>query len=109
MWFDGIRFRKVRHLGWRMGDPERDVDDYGEPVSPHYVTIVKIKDCPIEIDERGRRVYNPSSAPQHVALAHSRTNMGYGKEHKRLGRLCTPVYLVHDGYVYMGTLHREAA
>lgn len=137
MYIDGIRCRRSTAFGWRHGDPATDMDLDGEPVQPNYVTIVRIADCPIVEDERGRRVYRPTGVPQAFPIAHGGTYYGYGKcqvvkdgpgrwvrAKTTLGHFAydksgepmydlvytyvkTPVYFVRDGYVYVGATYRH--
>ena len=103
MIFDGIKFRRSRLYSWRYGDPERDIDLEGNPVSSNYVVLVSRKDCPIYIKD-GRDFLSTEGASQAVKLAYSSNNMGYGKNRHYDDRVTCPVFLVYDAVVYQGTI-----
>jgi len=127
MILDGIRCKRSKVYGWRNGDPATDMDGRGQPVQSNYVVIVRIKDCPV-VEKNGRQCYNPNGVKQAFPISHGGTYYGYGKSqivrHGR-GRYVrvrradgirqdllfsyakTPVYFVHDGYVYVGACYRE--
>ena len=110
MIYDGIKFRRAYHLGWRYGDPESDVDCNGDPIRSTHVVIVKIKDCRIYI-EGSKKHYDPAGVKEHVKLDYSSSNMGYGKSryYKRRNLITCPIYLVSDGAVFRGTFHTRVA
>ena len=126
---DGIRCRKSKLLGWRSGDPTRDVDDRGNPVQSNYIVIVRISDCR-RYEKDGRDYYDPTNAPQAFKLGYGGTYYGYAASRtvtngagrhvvvRRDGKtvyewLCsyvkTPMYFVHDGAVYVGACYKEIA
>ena len=123
---DGIRCNRSRVYGWREGDPTTDVDLHGKPVDDKYFVIVKIKDCECFTSDDGNRVYKPKGIKQAFALGYGGTCYGYGKPQKvtngtarmiRCGKEMdwltsytkTPVYVVQDGHVYVGSIYREHA
>lgn len=126
---DGIRCKRSRVYGWRNSDPATDVDCHGQPVQANYVVIVRIADCPVEKSlKNGREYYQPEGVKQAFPISHGGTYYGYAKSkivrngqgrHVRVRRnggsqyewLCTyvktPIYVVHDGAVYVGACYRE--
>ena len=124
---DGVRCRESRAYGWRHGNPETDVDLYGNPVKSNYIVIVRAKDCPV-VTKDGREYYQPEGVPQAFPIAHGGTYYGYGKcqvvlngegrwvRVNRNGKteaewlftyVKTPYYCVRDGRVYVGACYRE--
>lgn len=108
MWIKGVKCRRSYRYGWRQGNPETDVDASGNPVERNYITLVRIKDCPIRVED-GRRYYQPKGIPQAVKLLHGGTYYGYGKTRKApwYASGCTHTtafYAVRDGIVYQGTI-----
>ena len=91
-------------LTYRMGNPEADVDVYGNPIECNYVVIVNKKDCPIiVIDEK--EYIDPKGVKQAVKLSYSNTYGGSEKNAiiaKLEDRIVlkTKRYMVHDGIVY---------
>ena len=125
---DGIQCKRSRVFGYRDGNPETDVDLNGRPVQSNYVVIVKIADCPVETKPNGREVYKPEGVKQAFPVSHGGTYYGFAKSkvvrngqgrHVRVRRnggsqyewlttyVKTPIYVVHDGAVYVGACYRE--
>jgi hypothetical protein len=119
MKWDGIDVKLSKTYGWRPGDPTTDRDSHGAPVEHNYITLVKIEDCPVTTDETGKRFYDPKGVKQAVTLSHGGTNYGYGKTRVHTGNrtamterglitvarwYTTPMYVVLDGQVYVGTV-----
>ncbi len=73
----GYKTRKSNTLGYRMGNPEKDKDLHGYPVSSNYVVFVKIADCAI-YEKDDQKYYKPDNAKS-IPVAYGGTFYGYGK------------------------------
>jgi hypothetical protein len=125
MW-DGVPLHQAKGYGWRDGDPATDLDLHGHPVEKNYVVIVRVKDCPTHVEQRGSpprdwTIYEPKGVKQALRLAYGGTNYGYGADrtHNSPRRFrmdggevlaavwySCPMYVVLDGDVYVGTIRR---
>jgi len=103
----GIRFRRAKHLGYRMAK-EGDTYTNGEQIDDNYCVIVRIEECET-YEKEGRLYYEPKDAPSVDLTGHSRTNMVYGTRRTyRNKRYDTrSVYWVEDGIVYRGSIPVE--
>lgn len=114
----GIRCNRVKHIGWRRANPETDVDIDGNPLDSSYFVLVKISDCELTEDSRGRKFYNADNVPQWKSLAYGGTYYGYDKTRQQnRGRYIdgkwvdkywtTGFWAVINGLVYRGTIHHK--
>lgn len=117
----GVNVREARHLGWRNGDPERDVNLEGKSIGRNYVAIVRLSDCKFISKNKGKLQYDPKGAPC-IPINHVGFHYGYGKvrmqNRLRWFKLAngssmlvsryasTAFYIVRDGIVYQGSLPR---
>lgn len=122
---DGITCRKSKVFSWRSGDPEMDVDIHGKPVHQRYFAIVRLSQCPVEV-EHGETYRNTRGVAQAFPVAFGGTNYAYGKPQiirnskkwlfvrvsggERVWECSyvkTPVYVIQGfGKVFVGALYR---
>lgn len=103
MIFKGIKFKKCTSMLWRNGNEEIDKDFYGNPVNFNHIVVIQKKDCPI-IKKNNKEYYDVKNATKTIPLRYSLTNMGYAKQKRKNKETYTPVYLVIDGQLYVGSI-----
>jgi len=82
----GIEVRRVKHLIFRDGNPETDVDAHGDPIHSGYAVPVRVKDCKPRPAANGDIYFDKAdieAAPCLPNLIFTRSNMAYGPWRKQ--------------------------
>lgn len=109
----GYDARLITRARFRLADPARDVDLYGEPLAAPHLVFVTLAECRVWgcVDKTCTRKekhthYDPQDAPQHVQLAMAGTWYGFDEWSfsERTGFWGRGVWFANEGRVYKARL-----
>jgi len=80
-----MKVTKRNDLGYRPGNPSKDIDLRGNAVESNYTSFVKINDCTLRY--KGNKCYYDAEKAPCILIGHGATYYGYGMVSIRKSRL----------------------